>query len=135
MKIIYLKYAWVPLLISLIIFYLCCLISFDNIPEVEIEWIIPLDKVVHFLMFFGLSGATAINYIHLKRGRVEMWKLLLGAFLLPILYGGFIEIIQHYFFPLRSGDWADFLADLLGSLTALPVAIVFKNYLIKNRFR
>jgi len=135
MKVIFLKYIWVPVTISIIIFYLCCLISINEIPDVEMDWIIPADKIVHFLMYLGLSGATAINYIYLKKGRVEMWKLLLGAFLIPILYGGFIEIVQYYYFEARSGDWGDFLADLLGSLAALPIALVFKNYLIKNKFR
>lgn len=133
MKIIYLKYIWVPLFISLIIFYLCCLISFNDIPEVDVDWIIPVDKVVHFLMYFGLSGATAINYIYIKKGQIEMWKLILGAFLIPILYGGFIEIVQHYFFSNRSGDWADFIADLLGSLAAFPIVLAFKSYLIKKQ--
>lgn len=135
MKIKYLKYIWVPLIISIIIFYLSCLISFDSIPEMELDWIIPADKVVHFLMYFGLSGATAINYIYIKKGRVEMWKLLLGAFLIPVLYGGLIEIVQFYFFEGRSGDWGDFWADLLGSLAALPFALLFKNYLIKKESR
>lgn len=130
-----LKYIWVPALISLIILYLCCFIPVKDIPEVSVDWEIPIDKVVHYIMFFGLSGATAINYIHLRVGRINKKKLLIGAFLIPILYGGFIEIIQHYIFTSRSGDWFDFLADILGSLSAYPIAIVFKDYLIKNRFR
>jgi len=129
------KFLWVPILISLIILYLCCFIPVRNIPDIELDFGIPIDKIVHFLMFFGLSGATAINYIHLEVGRIDMKKLLIGAFLIPILYGGFVELVQHFFFDSRSGDWFDFLADVLGSLAAFPVAIVFKNYLIKNRFR
>lgn len=86
-------------------------------------------------MYFGLSGATAVNYILVKKGRVEMCKLMLGAFLLPVLYGGLIELVQHYYFPPRIGDWYDFLADLLGSLAALPIALIFKNHLIKYIFK
>lgn len=135
MRRLQLRYTWVPIVISLIILYLCCLIPTNDIPEVSIDLGIPIDKIVHFLMYFGLSGATAINYIYQKSGRVNMGKLLLGAFLTPILYGGFIEILQHYFFPPRSGDWFDFFADLAGSLAALPIVIIFRNYLIKKRFR
>lgn len=101
----------------------------------DFGWMIPIDKIVHFLMYFGLSGATAFNYIHIKRGRIDMRKLIVGAFLIPVIYGGAIELLQHYFFPPRLGDWYDFLADMLGSLSALPFAFAFKNYLIKNRFR
>ncbi len=130
-----LKYLSVPIFISCIIFYLCCLIPTDDVPDIELDWIIPADKVVHFLMFLGLSGATAFNYIYLKKGYISMGKLIFGAIFLPIIYGGSIELIQHYFFPVRSGDWYDFLADLLGSLTALPIALLFRNYLIKTKLR
>lgn len=130
----FLKYASVPTLVSLIILYLCCLIPVKDIPEVSFEWeLIPFDKLVHFLMYLGLSGATAINYIYLKKGNTNNLKLLIGAFILPILYGGFIEILQNYYFPPREGDWYDFLADTLGSLSALPIAFAFKKYLLKKQ--
>lgn len=129
------RYSVVPLFISLVILYLCCFIPAKDIPEVSFEFFIPMDKIVHFCMYLGLSGATAINYIHGERGLVNNYKLLIIAFLLPILYGGFIEILQHYFFPPRAGDWFDFLADLLGSLTALPIALHYKKYWTKKHIQ
>lgn len=129
------RYSVVPIFISLVILYLCCLIPTNDIPEVSFDFFIPMDKIVHFCMYLGLSGATAINYIHGKRGHVNTQKLIIAAFLLPILYGGFIEILQHYFFPPRAGDWFDFLADMLGSLTALPIAFQYRNYLKKKHIQ
>lgn len=126
------RYSFVPLVLSLIILYLCCFIPVNDIPEVSFDFFIPMDKIVHFCMYLGLSGATAINYIHGEKGQVNMITMIVTAFLLPILYGGFIEILQHYFFAPRSGDWFDFLADLLGSLVALPIALVYINYLNKK---
>lgn len=126
------RYSIVPIIISLVILYLCCFIPANDIPEVSFDFFIPMDKIVHFCMYLGLSGATAINYIHGERGFVNTHKLLIVAFLLPIFYGGLIEVLQHYFFPPRAGDWYDFLADALGSLTALPIAFQYKNYLRKK---
>ncbi len=126
------RYLAVPILISLIILYLCCFIPANDIPEVSFDFFIPLDKIVHFCMYLGLSGATAINYIHGEKGFINTRRLLVGAFLLPILYGGSIELLQHYFFPPRSGDWFDLLADLLGSLAALPIVFQYRNYLRKK---
>lgn len=83
-------------------------------------------------MYLGLSGATAVNYIHAKRGFVNRLKLITGAFILPVLYGGFIEILQHYFFFPRMGDWDDFLANILGALVALFIAFQYRDYLIKK---
>lgn len=85
-------------------------------------------------MYFGLSGATALFYVFDKRGDINIRKMLIGAIFLPIIYGGLIEIIQWKLFPPRSGDWFDFLADALGSLSALPVIFCFRNYLLRNAY-
>ncbi|MDH6355424.1 VanZ family protein [Dysgonomonas sp. PH5-45] len=127
-----LKYTYVPLLIAALIFYLCCLITVSDIPDVEIDFFIPFDKVAHFFMYFGFSGATALNYIYLKKGDIDVSRLLIWAFLMPILYGALIEVLQDRYFPPRAADWYDFLADGLGALTALPIAIVFRNYILKQ---
>lgn len=129
-----LRYIWIPLIIAVVIFYLCCLISLDDVPETEFDFFIPFDKIAHFFMYFGLSGATALFYIYDKKGRINVSNMLLGAILIPIFYGGLIEIIQWKFFPPRSGDWFDFLADALGSLSTLPLIFYFKNYLLRKQY-
>lgn len=104
----------------------------DNLSLNSDDMPIPLDKVVHFLMFLGLSGATAINYLFLNKGNINKYKLIIGAFVLPILYGGLIEIIQANYCVGRSGDWFDFIADLMGSLCALPIAMIYRRYLLNK---
>ncbi|MFR9166976.1 MAG: VanZ family protein [Dysgonomonas sp.] len=126
------KYVSIPVFIAAVIFYLCCLIPANDIPAVEIDFFIPTDKIVHFLMYFGLSGATALFYIHDNDGHVDMKKIWIGAIIIPIMYGGAIEIIQDKFYPPRQGDWFDFLADTLGSLAALPFIYYYKNKLLKT---
>lgn len=130
-----LRYIYIPIIIAAVIFYLCCLIPVNDIPDIGDDWSIPIDKIVHFLMYFGLSGITAFNYLYIKKGKINTNTLLIGAFLIPILYGGFIEILQHYFFYPRMGDWDDFLADVLGSIAALPISLLFRNYLKQNKYR
>ncbi|NDW18090.1 hypothetical protein D0T53_04050 [Dysgonomonas sp. 216] len=126
------RYGWVPLLISLTILYLCCFISGDDIPEVEMDFFIPFDKIVHFIMYFGLSAATAFYYIYINNGYISKLYLILGVIIYPILYGGFIEIIQSLYFPPRSGDWFDFIADALGVFAALPVIYYFRRIFYKR---
>lgn len=132
MSYLLIRYTIVPTFISLVILYLCCFIPANDIPEVSFDFFIPMDKIVHFCMYFGLSGAAAINYIHGEKGFVNTQKLLILAFVLPIIYGGLIELLQQYFFTSRSGDWFDFLADILGSLAVLPIAVQYKKYLTKK---
>lgn len=124
------KYTFFPLIIAVIIFYLCCLIPANDIPDTDFDFFIPIDKVVHFLMFFGLSLTACIGYIYLNKGHIIILKMIVFAILLPILYGGAIELIQHYYFIGRTGDWFDFLADAIGSLTVLPIALLFRRKLL-----
>ncbi|MDR1091539.1 MAG: VanZ family protein [Prevotella sp.] len=127
------KYIWPPMVIAVIIFYLCCLIPANDIPDVEFEIFIPTDKIVHFLMYFGLSVVASFNYIYDKKGKIIMLKLVVFAVLIPIIYGGLIEILQAEYFTERSGDWYDFLADVSGSLATLPFSLWFRHYLLNKQ--
>lgn len=125
-----LKYTCPPILVAAVIFYLCCLKTSDDLPDISWPY---ADKVVHFLMYFGLSGVASFWYIYGEKGRVIVLKLVAFAFVLPLLYGGFIEIIQEYYFG-RSGDWLDLLADALGSLSVLPLALIYRRKLLIKQF-
>lgn len=125
------NYIWPPAFIALIIFYLCCFYS----PQEQPKDIFPYtDKIVHFLMYLGLSGVAMINYIYRTRGHIIILKLVLYALILPILYGGAIELIQEYMTDNRTGEWLDLLADTLGALSALPIALYFRKKLLSHDF-
>lgn len=128
-----LKYSWPALIVYCVIFYLCCMFA---PAEAEIEMEVPhFDKVIHFFMYMGLTGVSAIYYIHDRKGVIDMTKLILGALLLPIIYGGLIEIIQENLIEGRGGDWFDFLADILGSITGLMIALRYKDLLLMKQKR
>lgn len=127
------KYSWPPAIVAIIIFYLCCLIPVRDIPDVRFDFFIPTDKVVHFLMYFGLALVASFNYIYDKQGNIIILKLILFAIFIPILYGGLIEIIQNEYFPERSGDWYDFLADTLGASASLPLSLWFRRLLLDRQ--
>lgn len=129
------KYTWPPAIVAAIIFYLSCLIPTNDIPEVKLNLFIPTDKIVHFIMYFGLSLVASFNYIFDKNGKIIILKLIVFAVILPILYGGLIEIIQAEYFVDRSGDWYDFLADALGALATIPLSLGFRHYLLDKQFR
>lgn len=126
------RYTWPPAIVAVIIFYLCCLIPTNDIPDVEFDFFIPTDKIVHFLMYFGLSIVASFNYIYDRKGKIIILKLVAFAILVPIVYGGLIEILQAEYFIGRSGDWYDFLADVLGSLSTLPFSLWFRHYLLNR---
>ena len=116
------RYIILPAIIAFAIFYLTCLVNVDSIPS-TIHF--PhFDKLAHFGMFFALSGAIYFDYYRLHKGTPNKFRWLLFGLIIPVIYGGGIEIVQQHFF-LRSGEWLDFAADFLGSLCATAIAFIY----------
>lgn len=128
-----LRYIFLPLLTVLLIFIATCLISSSQMPGMPQG--IPWDKLVHFVMFFALSAVSLIDYYRLCKGNPPTLRWIFWGFFIPVLYGGGIELMQKYFFASRSAEWADWFADILGSLVATVVVIIFlkkRRYSEKN---
>ena len=90
-----------------------CFGQFDSVPDVPRSlWGIPMDKVVHFLMFlpFPLLAYGALGV----RPRSFFLSLLLvaGIFAAGLVLSGGTEVVQSYL-SWRSGDLRDFEADTL----------------------
>ena len=124
----YLRHIFLPVFVGFLIFTVTCLISSDDVPQLPpvMAW----DKVAHFGMFFVLSAVSLFDYYHLHNGHPRMSRWVFWGFILPVIYGAAIELMQKYFFSSRSAELADFFADLLGSLTALLIALFLYK---KNR--
>lgn len=91
-----------------LIFYGCS-IPGTEIPEVHLDFIIRLDKLVHttfFFVFFLLWACT--------RPYSTLFGLML--ILLSSLYGLFIEYFQFYVVDGRGFEIADMFADTLGAV-------------------
>lgn len=86
-------------------------VGFLNIPH--------LDKVVHFGLYFvfTLLLISENNTLRLSGGSTK--KSLLIGFTFAVVYGGLIEIMQMLVFTSRGADIVDFLANLIGSITAI----------------
>ena len=125
----YFRFILLPIFVVLLIFTGTCLISSSNIPEVPT--VLPWDKVVHFGMFFVLSFVNFIDYYKLCNGKPPMGRWILWGFIVPVLYGGIMEILQERYFE-RSGDILDFAADALGSASAM-VLILFLHKIFTNK--
>ena len=116
------RYIIFPGLIALVIFYLTCIVDVDSIPVPEKMF--QYDKLIHFSMFFALSIAVFIDYYLKHGGRPNGYRWLLFGLVIPVIYGGLIEIAQENFFS-RSGDWYDFVADTMGSMSATIIALFY----------
>lgn len=129
-----LYYITLPFIVALIIFYLSCLIKPSYLPTIEVEFFIPIDKIVHFCMYFGLAFVIALNYIFVNKGKIVILRLIIFAIMLPIIYGGIIELLQERYFD-RDGDWFDFLANAIGVVCVLPIAFYTRHILLTKHRR
>lgn len=121
----YLRHILLPAIVGLVIFTVTCLISSNDVPD--LPKIVAWDKIVHFGMFFLLSAVALFDYFRLHQGKPKMSRWIFWGFVLPVIYGGIIELMQKYFFVSRSAEWGDFIADILGSGTALIIALFLYN--------
>lgn len=105
---------WMTLIVTLVILHLSFAppSEFSKIPTFENE-----DKLVHFLMYFGLITFTIYDTyrLNLKRSLNKISCIKFSIFF-SIALGGVIEIMQPLFFAPRTASWMDWLADCLGVL-------------------
>lgn len=121
----YLRHLLLPGFAGLIIFLATCILAPNQVPEMP--KIIAWDKIAHFGMFFVLSAICYYDYYRLHDGTVRKSRWIFWCFFIPVLYGAGIELMQKYVFTSRSAEWADFAADVLGSVVATVVAIYYLN--------
>lgn len=98
---------WPSILVACAIAYGCLLRKpLYTLPPIEHG-----DRWAHWLAFMVLALVLQwdSNRVGLKNG--PRW---LVVALLPMLYGGLIEVLQERFFYPRTGDWMDWIADVLG---------------------
>lgn len=72
------------------------------------------DKVVHISIYFFYVLTLLFGVLYSKNNRKLTFKASLIVSIFGILYGGFMEILQHYIFINRNGNWYDFLANSIG---------------------
>ena len=78
------------------------------------------DKWAH-LLAFGLLGITLIY--DLIKALHYSWRNIALSAAAAALLGGAIEILQQQFFYPRTGEWADWIADCIGIIIGITLAI------------
>ena len=100
-------------------------VLYMSITPLPVDFILPdfnlKDKVLHggAYVVFALILCLELYRQRYSFTEKKMWG---WGMLYPILYGGFIEIIQENFFPPRQGEWSDWLADILGVMIGFFIA-------------
>lgn len=78
-----------------------------------------MDKVIHFLIYGGLSALLCWTF---PRKNQKMLLYFTAIVLFCTLYGIFMEILQGTFRELdRSFSWGDMIANITGVIVFIPV--------------
>lgn len=83
------------------------------------------DKWAHLLMYAALGAALLWDLV---RDRVSGWRMWLIALVVPVAFGGIIEVLQENFFYPRTGDWWDWLADIVGTVIGCIIAYIVAHW-------
>lgn len=124
--------------VALLCFLLIWYLSFFTPPKTELDDVAFIDKWVHVVMYGGSCLVLWIEHLrhhHLTKQPLCRQRLLLWAWVAPILMSGLIELLQAYCTGgRRSGDWLDFAANAVGVTGAALVGwLLIKVWLKKGQ--
>ena len=104
-----------------------CLLSSEaiaNAPRFDIPY---KDKVAHFTFYFVFSIIWFVYSVKSMPNKSRIWLSIL-IFTIASVMGGIVEMLQYFFSPTRSAEWADELANCLGSLFGVLLCLtLFKR--------
>lgn len=92
-----------------------------------------IDKIVHFILYAGLSFILLLDFNKLKI-RKSIKSSIFVPILIAVLYGGLIEFIQ-ILIPGRSGEVLDFVSDIGGALTGMLIFFLYQKILKRRGFK
>jgi len=91
------------------------------------------DKLMHALFYGIFSALIIISLSESAKGRfINIHKLLL-AFILVLVFGSLMEIIQHYFITTRFGDPFDIIFNMLGWVVAVGLLYLRTRLFVKHQ--
>ena len=106
---------------SVIVAMLILYASLIRAPHFQLPPVAFADKWSHLLAYAVLGCALTVNMIRDEVGKRGLWLI---GLLVPIAYGGIIEIVQGAFFPPRTADWWDWIADIVGTVIGTGIVMM-----------
>lgn len=110
-----------------IVIFILCATPGRFVPSATWLELLSFDKWVHAGVFFTLVTLFGVA-IHAHQQSYSMFFL---YFLLCVLYGGALEVMQAKVFSERSADWYDMIANSFGCITGLLLRRKINRLLFK----
>ncbi|UCH15655.1 MAG: VanZ family protein [Bacteroidales bacterium] len=111
---------------------LACTLPADRVSKVSLFGVGHMDKVFHFLVYFIFSLILYFDMYKYKNTLRTKYLFFLLLFLIPLVWGIIIELIQFYALLSREGSFADIIANTGGIVTGVLFVSIAGKYLLKN---
>lgn len=102
-----------------------CFMKPSSLPQVELDFFgIPMDKVVHFIMFLPFSILAYMTFWPADAGRIRK----LAVLLVIVIFGAGMAVATEKIQAMtgyRTGDIMDFAADMTGILVGAALTALF----------
>jgi VanZ family protein len=122
---------YIPAIIWLVIILLISGYPGNHIPNLPV-W--QFDKLVHSIIYAILSFFLLIPFYWQYTKGSKRFQIVLIVLFISVFYGGFMEILQNHIFINRSGNWYDFIANMIGAVIGIILYPLIINFLPINRW-
>lgn len=125
-KIRILLFIKLPLVIHWITIIILTSLPSESLPSVSLG-----DKYEHFLAFFVLGFLLYLNFLYQNKFDLLRNYPFILSIIITSLYGAFDELHQ-LLIPGRSAEFMDWLADFIGAVAGISVALIFVKLFQEN---
>ena len=119
-------YFFLPISLSLGVIILS-LLPLPKLPEVKF---VATDKLGHFTAFLLLVMTYLWAFSKQKSSVLSKRKYVMYSFLICLIIGGGVELLQHFLPIKRFGDWYDFYFDI----ACIIIGIMIFNIALKRKY-
>ncbi len=116
------------------IIFIAISIPGNSVPRFSFFKDLPVDKIVHFILFFIFSALLAYGLVKQYFRKNSRYKPYVIAFLISISYGAFTELLQGMLFVGRSCEIYDFMSNAAGTIFGLTTFVLLKNKLVGKAY-
>lgn len=108
----------IPAIVWLVIITIISGYPGNHVPKLPV-W--QFDKFVHSAIYLILTLCVLYAFHQQYKDVKTRLNTVAIIVMFGIIYGGFMEIMQHYIFINRSGNWYDFIANAVGAILGVFV--------------
>ena len=115
-----------------VVILLACTLPANRVSKISLFGINYMDKVFHFLVYFIFSLIIYFDLSKSGNALRNKYFVFIIIFLIPLVWGIIIELIQFYALLNREGSIADIMANVSGIITGVLFILITEKYLMKK---